>query len=150
MKIEAIVEIPQYSKFKFEVKAVPTYNVSKRCFTSNTELVLDRVLNQEVPYTYGYVPETLCGDGDPLDIFIIANGYIPPFTRLTVEIIGGFECKDGGKEDNKLIGQLVGDETYPRIAMIKHYLETYKTNFEILRELDKEEAIKIFDESRVI
>lgn len=135
MKIKVMTEIPQYSKFKFEV--------------NDGWLTLDRVLNQEIPYTYGYIPGTLCGDGDALDIFIIANGNIPPLTELEVEIIGGFKCLDNNEEDNKLIGQLVGDNTYPRTAMIKHYLETYKPEFKVLEEVNKEEAIKIYENSMV-
>lgn len=135
MILKAIVEIPKDSKYKYEISK------------ESGHLVLDRVLNQAIPYNYGFFPNTLCEDGDPLDIFIVSNKPIPPLTEVNVHIIGGFTCKDREQQDDKLVGILVGDDVYPNILAIKQYLMTYKNNFKILDQVNIEEALKIYEES---
>lgn len=131
MKIKAIIEIPKDSKYKYEFK--------------DNRLVLDRVLNQSIPYNYGYIPDTLCEDNDPLDIFIISNKPIPSLTEVTVELIGGFICKDRDQQDDKLIGILVGEDIYPNIVSISQYLKTYKSDFKILDQINVEDSLKVLD-----
>jgi inorganic pyrophosphatase len=138
--VKAVVEIPQNSRFKFEIK--------------DTNLVLDRMLNQEIPFTYGYIPDTMCDDGDPLDVFLITDGFIPPLAQVNVSIIGAFKCIDNGKQDDKLIGRIIGDTesgviTELKFNKIKSYLRTYKENFEIIEEVGITEAMKILEESEV-
>ena len=59
--VDAIIEIPYRSRNKFEIK--------------NGKIKLDRVLYSAMAYPaeYGYIPNTLELDGDPLDILVISS-----------------------------------------------------------------------------
>ena len=138
MEVEAIIEMPARSIFKYEKNK------------SKDELVLDRPLNQPVPYNYGFIPDSLSEDSDPLDLFLLTDEPIYPLTKIKANIIGVLKCIDNGIRDDKLIATLVGDcrgyETMGT-AVIKKYLETYKEGFIVLEMGDKEEAIKIYEKS---
>ena len=49
--VKAIIEMPKGTRYKLELK--------------DGVLVLDRPVKEPVPHNYGYIPGTLCGDGDP-------------------------------------------------------------------------------------
>lgn len=130
--IKAIVEIPKGSIYKYEIK--------------DNELILDRVINQPIPYNYGYIPNTMCGDGDPLDIFILSKDYIPPTTKVSVLLLGVFQCLDNGDIDDKLIGVLIGETSEDLLTVrdrIRNYLETYKEGFEVCFYSDSDVAEEI-------
>lgn len=142
MKLEAIIEIPAETNYKYEIK-------------EDGELVLDRVISMAVPFNYGYIPNTMCNDGDPLDIFIISQDAIFPKTRAKVSVIGGFTCIDNGHQDDKLVGILIGEEecyTGYEVSdskkFIRHYLENYKTGFVVQSEVDQTDAEMIYIESK--
>ena len=138
MKLTAIIEMPQGSIFKYEINK------------KTNRLKLDRPLNQPVPYSYGYIENTLEEDGDPIDLFLLTDAPIYPLTEVYVEIIGVLKCVDNGKSDNKLIAILVNDcNGYSTMgtAIIKNYLETYKKGFQVVEEGGVEEAIKVYEES---
>jgi inorganic pyrophosphatase len=109
MNIKAIIEMPKGTSYKYEVNK------------ETGALRIDRQLNRCVPYNYGFVPDTMCSDGDPLDIFVISNEPINPLTEVEVSILGVFECTDNGVSDNKLISVLVGSN--PRESDIDQYVE---------------------------
>src|ERR1700678_1340931 len=137
MKIEVVVEIPMGSTWKFEKGG-------------RYGLKLDRPLNQPVPYSYGFVPNTLCEDSDPIDCFLLTDAALPPLVTVDAEIIGVIKCLDGGKRDDKLIAVVVNDcRGYETMGtgIIKHYLETYKIGFEIIEECGRDEAIKVYEDS---
>lgn len=60
------------------------------------KLVLDRILHNTntFPYNYGYIPNTLSPDGDPLDIIILCDYSIHPGCYADCKIIGGIETDD--------------------------------------------------------
>ncbi len=122
MKLEAIVEIPKASFYKFEQNK------------ETGELVLDRVMSLPCPYNYGYITGLpLSGDGDPLDVFIISADAIPPLTKVKIKVWGMLLCEDQGVEDNKVIAVIENDlfRDYDYIHNIRFYLENYKTGFKI-------------------
>lgn len=126
----AVIEIPMGSKYKYEHSEVTQV------------LWVDRVINQRVPYNYGYLPFTTAADGDPVDIFICTNEPLPPLVKCKVKIIGGFKCTDQGVRDDKLVGILEGEDIYPNLIAIKQYLETYKEGFVVLGEFIPETILK--------
>lgn len=135
----AVIEMPQGTILKYEA--------DKR----HGGLMLDRVLNQPVPFNYGYVNNTLCGDGDPLDIFILGDTPIYPLTKVKFRPIGVLKCVDNGDSDDKIIAVLQGEDFWANgagIGLIKTYLETYKKGFQIVSEGGLEEAIKVLNECR--
>lgn len=128
--IKAIVEIPQNSRYKYEFK--------------DNKLVLDRVLNQYIPFNYGFIPDTLADDGDPLDIFIVSTLPIVSLVQCEVVIEGVFKCLDGDKEDDKIVARLAENLlTREDIYKIENYLKTYKRGFNVLSYNENIKAIKV-------
>src|SRR5262245_66031466 len=76
----AIIEIPKGSKLKYEL--------DKRTGL----LMLDRVLYSAVHYPacYGFIPQTLAEDGDPLDVLVLMQEPVHPLTIVRSRAIGGF------------------------------------------------------------
>lgn len=131
----AVVEIPKGSRYKYEINK------------ENGRLLLDRVINQDIPFNYGYIPNTMCEDGDQLDVFILGNQSIPPLTEVKIEPLALLKCRDKGLRDDKLIARIVGDEQkkfFHELTLIIDYLSTYKEGFEIL---DYEEGFNLNDYS---
>src|SRR5947209_20636640 len=92
--VHAIVEIPKGRRSKFEVD-------------KKTGLLrLDRYLysSSHYPGDYGFIPQTLAEDGDPLDIVVMVNE--PTFSGCLIEarVIGLFRMRDRGQNDFKIPG----------------------------------------------
>ncbi len=68
-------------------------------------LTLDRVnaTTMGYPADYGYVPATLCDDGDPLDALLIIDESVPHGTVVPARPIGVFYMVDDGESDAKLV-----------------------------------------------
>ena len=102
-------------------------------------LILDRPLYSAVYYPgdYGFIPQTLWEDGDPLDILILTLKPVYPLTLAKVRVIGVLDMEDSGEKDNKIIGVYDSDPHFKDIQDIKeihkhkikeivHFFETYK------------------------
>jgi inorganic pyrophosphatase len=124
-EIFVVVEITKASKNKYEYDT--DYNVFR----------LDRVLYTFAPFDYGFIPQTLDADGDPLDVILMINE--PTFTGCVVRArpIGIMEMDDAGKIDDKIIAVATTEPYYrdaksildlPRSRMdeIRHFYATYK------------------------
>lgn len=131
----AIVEIPNGSIYKYEV-----------CKNTGA-LMLDRVLAKPSPANYGYIHNTLAGDGDPLDTFILGNDPIQPLARVNVKLMAIIRCIDNGEQDDKLVGIIDSDNVtcdLSDLEKIEEYLRNYKPGFEVLRTegpVEAEEAV---------
>lgn len=137
--LKAFIEISKNSYYKYEL-----------CKISD-QLILDRPIGQSIPANYGFIPNTLCDDNDPLDVFVITKWPVIQSSSVKIEIIGMFECIDNGQNDPKLVAQLK-DEQYAsklEINRIETYLKTYKNGFEVIKFVSKEEALKELDKSYV-
>ena len=90
---DMIVEIPRNSNVKYEFDE--KLNIM-RC---------DRIISTSMLYpgNYGYIPKTLSGDGDPLDILLMCDYPIYPGTVISVKVIGVLITTDEKGEDEKLI-----------------------------------------------
>lgn len=135
--IKAIIEIPQGSYYKYEVDK------------ATGQLTIDRPLNQPIPYNYGFIPGTTCGDGDPLDVFVMTEDPIVPLSVVKIIPIAVLKCTDNGQSDDKIIAILEGDK-FPEqgTAIISSYLESYKTGFVINKTCGAEEALKVYREAK--
>jgi len=102
-------------------------------------LMLDRILHSSVVYpeNYGFIPQTLCGDGDPLDILAISSQPLQPGTMVNVRPICYMDMTDEKGQDEKGVGVVEKDPYYTEIqkmsdlpnhtlAQIKNFFETYK------------------------
>ncbi len=110
-------------------------------------LILDRILHNTnvFPYNYGYIPNTLSPDGDPLDIIILCDYPINPGCYAKCKILGGIETTDESGIDDKIIAVLddnldqkskyyndISDINKVDLDNILYFLKHYKDN-----ELDK-------------
>ena len=100
--LPALIEIPKGSKCKYEIDK------------DTGLLVLDRVLYSAVHYpaNYGFIPRTLAGDGDPLDILVLMSEAVLPLTIVRSRVVGGLSMRDDKGEDDKIIAVCVDDPAY--------------------------------------
>ena len=125
--VRMIVEIPKGSANKYE-------------YDGNLEMFrLDRVLYSPMHYPgdYGFIPGTLAGDGDPLDVICLVQDA--SFTGCLIEVrpVGILEMRDQREEDQKVLAVPKGDPRYDEIHTIdqvfphvrreiEHFFQIYK------------------------
>lgn len=149
--VEAIIEIPNGSRNKFEIK--------------DGKIKLDRVLYSSMSYPaeYGFIDNTLAKDGDPLDILVIGSEPSYPGCIIPARVIGALKMFDNGKEDYKIISVVAVDPRYNEVKTlndlssfvldeIKNFFENYKTlqniPVNVLDYCDKDDAFAVILESR--
>ncbi|CAN5391664.1 inorganic diphosphatase [soil metagenome] len=100
--VNAIIEIPKGSKGKFEIDKISGL------------IKLDRVLFSSVQYpaNYGFIPQTYCGDHDPLDILIFTSVELPQLCLVEAKVIGVMRMIDEGETDDKIIAVAKNDIGY--------------------------------------
>jgi inorganic pyrophosphatase len=153
--VQVQIEIPKGHNVKYEINH------------STHELICDRFLHGPFayPFNYGFIMNTLGGDGDPLDAVIICDRFLLPTCTIKCKIIGALITNDEKGQDEKII--LVPDDKIdPRnkkinnISDLDNYtLDEIKYFFTHYKDLEKakyinvkdfisiEEAIKIYKES---
>lgn len=91
--VTTVVEIPKWSTLKIE------WNRGLATFE------LDRVEPSifAKPANYGFIPQTLDGDGDELDTLVLTNDPIPTGVVVHAKIIGVLNFEDDGEMDHKVI-----------------------------------------------
>jgi inorganic pyrophosphatase len=127
-RFNVIIEIPMGSSNKYELDKMTGL------------LRLDRVLYSAVyyPANYGFIPQTLAEDGDPLDVLVLGASPIYPLTLLVARAIGLMTMTDQKEVDHKVIAVHVNDPEYDsyhearelpphRLAVLKRFFEDYKT-----------------------
>ncbi|HHP7238126.1 inorganic diphosphatase, partial [Longibacter sp.] len=77
-------------------------------------LRIDRIMHPPVPYpaNYGFLPQTLDEDGDPLDAMVLMQNPADPFTVLSARPVGVVNLTDRGKSDDKILCVHVDDPKY--------------------------------------
>ena len=101
-------------------------------------LRLDRVLHSAVfyPHNYGFYPQTLCGDGDPLDVLVLGE-TLAPGCVVDVRALGYMIMEDEKGLDEKVLAVPVNDPRFEEyrtlrdvpehlLREIAHFFETYK------------------------
>ena len=126
--VNLIIEIQRGSVNKYELDK------------ETNRLVLDRVngtASLGYPTDYGYVPDTLCEDGDPLDAMLIIDESVPQGVVVPVRPVGVLYMVDDGEADEKLVCVADDDVTKKHIShvddlgsnfkpMIEHFYKQYK------------------------
>jgi inorganic pyrophosphatase len=100
--INVIIEVPMNSP---AIK----YEVDKK----SGAIFVDRMLKTAMyyPCNYGYVPHTLCGDGDPADVLVVLPLPLLPGTVVRCRPVGVLKMVDEAGEDSKIIAVPVTDVT---------------------------------------
>src|SRR6187551_1409851 len=125
--VTALIEISQGSRTKYEIDK------------KTGLLKLDRVIYSSFhyPVNYGFIPQTLGEDGDPLDILVMCSETIQPLCLVEATVIGNMQMIDTGEKDDKIIAVAAKDPGVNQIkdvselpphfsAVLKNYFEQYK------------------------
>jgi len=72
------------------------------------------------PGNYGFIPQTLGGDGDPVDVLVITHVPVMPGAVLAARPIGVMYMEDDGGMDEKIIA-VPTNKMYPYYANIQSY-----------------------------
>lgn len=148
----AVVEITKGSKMKYELDK------------ETGLLVLDRILytSTHYPANYGFIPRTLAGDGDPMDVLVLSSESLLPLSLVRCYPIGVIIMNDNGSTDEKVIAIPYSDPTYNGYKSIKelpqHLFEEMQHFFRVYKELenkptsvsevhDLDKAIEVVQES---
>ena len=128
-ELYAVIEISKGSRIKYEYdEELGVIKVDRILYTS-----------MHYPFNYGFIPSTLCEDGDPLDVLIISSEELLPGSVVKVRPVALLEMEDEKGKDEKLIAVLI-DKIDPRFSWIKdvddipqpikneikHFFEHYK------------------------
>jgi inorganic pyrophosphatase len=104
-------------------------------------LIVDRFLytSMRYPGNYGFIPHTLSGDGDPVDVIVANTRAIAPGAVMSCRVVGALVIEDEAGEDEKLIAvpshkltaryDAINEYTdLPQITLkqIEHFFEHYK------------------------
>src|SRR5499427_9822686 len=122
-----VIEVPSGSKNKYELDK------------TTGMLRLDRVLHSAVHYPadYGFIPRTYCGDGDPLDVLVLAQEPVYPLTIVEARAIGVMRMRDEKGGDDKIVAVSVHDPAYAEysdkdqlpghvLRQMRRFFEDYK------------------------
>ncbi len=129
--INVLIEIPGGSRNKYE------FDKDLNAFA------LDRVLYSSVqyPYDYGFIPNTLAGDGDPLDGMVMMDQPTFPGCVITARPVGMLEMIDGGDPDEKILCVPDKDPRYTHVKSLKdvpqHRLDEIAEFFRSYKNLEK-------------
>ena len=126
-EFNAVVEIPFGASVKYELDKVSGL------------IKLDRVLYSAVyyPANYGFVPQTLAEDDDPLDVLVLCQETVVPLTLIHARTIGLMTMIDAGEKDHKIIAVAVDDPEFNsyreaaempshRLTMLRRFFQDYK------------------------
>jgi len=117
---EVVIEIPQGSNEKYE------YDEASK------EMKLNFVFKDLVyPYNYGFVPNTLAGDGDPLDVIVLSSSPLKRGETVKCAPIGVLEMLDRNEVDNKIIAVLSQDPLEAKIKDIGDINDITKEQWKI-------------------
>jgi inorganic pyrophosphatase len=126
-EINVIIEIPKGSNNKYEID-------------KETGLIkLDRANYSAAafPYDYGFVPQTLWEDNDPLDVILLSTFPLAPGILVSARPVAVIDMVDDGESDYKVIAVPVDDKRWDDVQDLadlnkhsikeyQHFLETYK------------------------
>jgi inorganic pyrophosphatase len=114
-------------------------------------LQVDRFLSTPMHYpcNYGYVPRTLCGDGDPVDVLVVTPFPLLSGSVISCRPVGILSMTDESGEDNKIIAvpvdklsrlyhnvKEIDDLPIALLDSISHFFENYKA-------LEKNKWVKV-------
>ena len=132
---QAVIEIPKGGKVKYELdKDVGLLRV-------------DRVLYSSViyPANYGFIPQTLGDDNDPLDVLVLMQEPVVPLSILRARPVGLMNMQDQGQNDEKIICVHLDDPAFNGYYHIwelpDHRLRELKRFFQDYKKLEEKEVL---------
>jgi inorganic pyrophosphatase len=116
-EVNVIIEISKGSHIKYEYDK------------ENKILICDRILHtpMKYPFNYGFIPNTLSEDGDPLDVVVLMDDEMIPGSMIKCKILGYLDTKDDAGNDPKIIVCPI-DKVDPMWKSINNLLSTPDVN----------------------
>ncbi len=127
LEFTTVIEIPMGASVKYELDK------------ETGLLKVDRILYSAVyyPANYGFIPQTMAEDGDPLDVLVLCQEAVAPLTLVQARVIGLMTMLDGGKQDHKILAVAMHDPEYAnvrqfdelplhRLTMFRRFFQDYK------------------------
>ena len=151
--VNVVIEIPMGSRNKYEIDR------------KTGILRLDRVIHSpfHYPTDYGFIPQTLCEDGDALDALVMTHHPVIPFCVVEARPIGVLRMRDEKGVDDKVLCVPTGDPRFRNVKNIndipEHWLKEIAHFFEVYKHLeegkfteivgwfDADEAIKVIEKA---
>jgi inorganic pyrophosphatase len=126
-EFNAVIEIPLGSSVKYELDK------------ASGMIRMDRVLYSAVyyPANYGFIPQTLAEDRDPLDVLVLCQESVAPLAILEARTIGLMTMVDSGVKDHKIIAIATADPEFDhyheaaelpphKLTMVRRFFQDYK------------------------
>ncbi|MGZ5286425.1 MAG: inorganic diphosphatase [Flavisolibacter sp.] len=132
--VNALIEISQGSRTKYEIDK------------ETGLLKLDRVIYSSFhyPVNYGFIPQTLGHDNDPLDILVLCSQSIQPLCLVHATVIGNMQMIDSGEKDDKIIAVATKDPSVNHISSIEemppHFINELRNYFEQYKVLENKQV----------
>lgn len=150
--VTSVIEVPKGSKIKYELDK-----------TSGL-IKVDRILFSSVHYpsNYGFIPQTLCEDRDPLDILVLGQEPTVPLSLMRARPIGVMKMEDQGEADDKIIAVHEDDPEFAHyqsieelpphwVKQVKRFFEDYKAlemkSVKVSEFLGRKQALEIVEEA---
>jgi len=134
LTFDVLIEIPKGSRNKYEYD----FELKKIRF--------DRMLFSSMMYPadYGFIPETLALDGDPLDVLVLGGEPTFPMCVVEVKPIGVFHMADEKGPDEKVICVPVSDPIWNTLNdlsdMNPHQIKEIEHFFQVYKDLEKKKV----------
>jgi len=138
--INVVIEIPQHGD---PIK----YEVDKK----SGAIFVDRFMHTAMHYpcNYGFVPNTLSDDGDPVDVLVVSNFALMPGCVVNCRPVGVLKMEDEGGVDAKLIAVPVSklkpvyDNVKEATDLPKFLLDQIQHFFEHYKDLEPNKWVKV-------
>ncbi|MBX1176389.1 inorganic diphosphatase [Campylobacter lari] len=138
-KLNAVIEIPYGSNIKYELDK------------ESGAIMVDRVMYSAMfyPANYGFIPNTLADDGDPIDVLVLNEYPIQAGAVIPCRLIGVLLMEDESGMDEKLLAVPVSkiDPRYDNIKSLddlpKASLDKIKNFFETYKMLEPNKWVKV-------
>ncbi|EAH6868954.1 inorganic diphosphatase [Campylobacter lari] len=138
-KLNAVIEIPYGSNIKYELDK------------ESGAIMVDRVMYSAMfyPANYGFIPNTLADDGDPIDVLVLNEYPIQAGVVIPCRLIGVLLMEDESGMDEKLLAVPVSkiDPRYDNIKSLddlpKASLDKIKNFFETYKMLEPNKWVKV-------
>jgi len=139
--VNVIIEIPKGTNVKYEFDK------------DSGMIIVDRfgMTTMNYPCNYGFVPGTLSGDGDPVDVLVLSEESVMPGVILPARPIAVLEMEDESGLDSKVVAvpAVTGDITYGGMQDLKDIPESTRARirhfFERYKDLDEGKWVKLRD-----
>lgn len=128
--VNAVIEIPAGEVNKYEYDAdLQIFRLSRPLYSS-----------VHYPGDYGFIPQTVSPDGDPLDILILVDSHTFSGCVIEVRPVGILNMLDRGKSDEKILGVCAQSPLFKEVERVEdlppHTLRELEHFFKVYKQLE--------------